>query len=87
MIPVDDRVELMVRAHGEVCTKAYAARLLNCAPATIGQMIQDGRLDPACEGKRVDVRSIARFIARPEEEKMKARLRRVKMRYKSEFAV
>lgn len=83
----ENRAETMVRMYGEVCTKSAAARMLNCAPATIYKMLEDGRLDPACEGRMVDVRSIARYIMEPEKEDEEARKRRLALRNRTQFVV
>lgn len=87
MIAYDERAELMVRCYGEVCKRSEAARILGRNSATINAMLADGRLDPACEGTRVDVRSIARYIAAPAQEEEKARITRIKRRNGSGFAV
>lgn len=87
MIDANARAESMVRMYGEVCSKRQAARILHKCAATITTMIEDGRLDGACEGTKVDVRSIARYIAAPKQEDFEAKKRRVKMKYNSGFAV
>lgn len=87
MIDVSEREALMVDAYGEVCKVAQAARLLSRDRNTIKKMMEDGRLEAACEGTRVDVRSIARYIAAPKQEDFEARKRRLKMKYGSEWAV
>ena len=87
MIDVNEREELMVRAYGEVCKRAEAARILNRNIATINAMLTDGRLEPACEGSRVDVRSIARYIATPAQIEENARITRIKRRNGSEWVV
>lgn len=87
MITYDERAELMVRCYGEICKKSEAARILGRNTTTINAMLSDGRLDPACEGTRVDVRSIARYIASPAQEEEKARIIRIKRRNGSQFAV
>ena len=56
------RMEDMVRMYGEVCNKSKAARILGVDRASIYRMINDGRLQTACGGTSVDVRSICRFI-------------------------
>lgn len=84
---VEERTSEMVRAYGEVCTKAAAARILGRNIATIGKMITDGRIELACGGTMVDVRSIARYIAQPKQADFEAKQRRVKLKYNSEFAV
>lgn len=83
----EERTEMMVRMYGEVCTKAAAARILGRNIKTLGNMIDDGRIDEACAGTMVDVRSIARYISAPKQEDFEARKRRVKLKYNSEFAV
>lgn len=64
---METRADIMARLYGEACTKAQAARMLNCATKTIRNMLKDGRLDYACAGEKVDVRSIARYIEAPRE--------------------
>lgn len=75
-----DRQTLMVLCHGEVCTKATAAKLLSVTPRTICEMIRDGRILDACAGERVDVRSIADYVAqrgtRDHEARMEKKRRR-----------
>ena len=87
MIDYRDRATVMVLLHGEVCGKREAGKILGCGTAHINSMLEDGRLDYACEGKKVCVRSIARYIAEPKKMDEEARIRRVKMKYKTEFAV
>ena len=87
MINISEREALMVEAYGEVCKVAQAARILGRDRQTIKSMIADGRLEEACEGTRVDVRSIARYIAAPKQEDFEARKRRLKMKHNSEWAV
>lgn len=71
-----EREDLLVAQHGEVTTISNAARVLSRARNTVMGMLRDGRLDYACEGTRVDVRSIARYIMAPNQEDSKARQRR-----------
>ena len=87
MIDIKERTELMVAAYGEVCTRAQAGRILHRGPGAIGSMLKDGRLDAACEGEMVDVRSIARYITAPKQEDEAARIRRLKLKHNSEWAV
>ena len=87
MINADERAELMVKCHGEVCKKSDAARILSMNPRTITAMLEDGRLQAACEGTRVDVRSIARYIATPAQVEEEGRIERLKRKYNSEWAV
>ena len=70
---LQEREDLMVTKYGEVCSQAAAARIISRAPNTIKAMLNDGRLDAACGGVKVDVRSIARYIMSPKQEDFKAR--------------
>lgn len=83
----EERADLLVDRHGEVCTKTVAARILGRSFNTIKAMLADGRLDYACGGEMVDVRSIARYICQPKAEDFEARKRRMKVRRKSSWAV
>ncbi len=47
--------------------KSQAARIISCSPTTITAMLEDGRLKSACEGTRVDVRSLADYIENREK--------------------
>lgn len=87
MIGVSEREELMVKCYGEVCKRTEAARILSRNIQTINAMLSDGRLDAACEGTRVDVRSIARYIAAPAKAEEEGRVTRIKRRNGSEWAV
>lgn len=87
MITTTEREELMVKAYGEVCKRTEAAKILGRNVATINAMMSDGRLDAACEGTRVDVRSIARYIAAPAQHEENGRINRMKRKYGSEWAV
>lgn len=86
-ITLEERTQMMVQMYGEVCTRAAAARILGRNVKTLGNMIDDGRIDEACGGTMVDVRSIARYITQPKQADFEARQRRVKLKYNSEFAV
>lgn len=59
---VQDRHELMVQKYGEACTKQMASQILNVHPRTLTNMIRDGRILAACQGERIDVRSLADYI-------------------------
>ena len=52
----------LVDRYGEHVDKSTAARILGVSRATVYMMLKDGRIKGACEGKRVDVRSIARYM-------------------------
>ena len=87
MTNTDERAELMVKCYGEACKKSDAARILSMNPRTITAMLEDGRLKAACEGKRVDVRSIAHYIAMPAQMEEAGRVERMKRKHNSEWAV
>ena len=57
------REETMVERYGESVDKTVAARLLGVTRATVYAMLADGRICGACAGRRVDVRSIARYLS------------------------
>lgn len=76
-----EREDLLVAQHGEVTTVTNAARVLSRARNTVLQMLKDGRLDYACGGTMVDVRSIARYIMSPRQEDFKAKVRRSGRKY------
>ena len=86
-ITPEERVSDMLDRYGEVCTKTVAARVLGCSTGKIKSMLKDGRLDTACAGTMVDVRSIARYICEPAQEDFEARRRRYKQRRGSSWAV
>ena len=87
MMAYEERAALMVAAYGEVCKRSEAAKILGRNIATINAMLSDGRLDWACEGTRVDVRSIARYITSPAETEEKGRIARIRRRNGSSWAV
>ena len=82
-----ERTEIMVQKYGEVCTRAAACRILGRSFKTVAKMISDGRIETACAGSMVDVRSIAKYITQPRLEDFEAKKRRMKLKYNSEFAV
>ena len=56
--------ELMGR-YGEYVDKTLTAKILGVTRATVYAMLADGRIEGACSGRRVSVRSIARYMAAP----------------------
>lgn len=68
-----EREVLMTEQYGEACSRATAAKILSKARKTIGVMLEDGRLDYACGGESVDVRSIARYLMAPRVENFRVR--------------
>ncbi len=71
-----ERLDDMLSRYGEVCTKARAARILGRNVKTVRAMLADGRLEAACGGTMVDVRSIAAYITAPKKADFEARVRR-----------
>lgn len=82
-----ERTDEMVSLYGEVCKRADAARILHVSSPTINSMLSDGRLEWACEGQMVDMRSIARYICMPAQIKEEARKRRYCRRNKVKYCV
>ncbi|MBQ7785411.1 MAG: helix-turn-helix domain-containing protein [Clostridia bacterium] len=58
------REDELAQQYGEYVDKTVAARILGVTRATIYAMLSDGRITGACAGRRVDVRSIARYMTR-----------------------
>lgn len=56
------REEALVGQYGESVDKTVAAKMLGVTRATVYAMLADGRIAPACAGRRVDVRSIAGYL-------------------------
>lgn len=73
---LQERTADMVARYGEVVKMSTAARIIDRDARSIRRMLDDGRLDAACGGTMVDVRSIARYICQPALENTKARLRK-----------
>ena len=66
MPTITSRADIMTTKYGEACNQTRAAKILGCAARTIFDMLADGRLRRACDGKKVDVRSIAEYIEAPQ---------------------
>lgn len=77
----NDRMNDMLERYGEVCTRVAAARILGCSVGKIKNMLHDGRLETACAGDMVDVRSIAEYIMAPRQADELARQRRLGRRW------
>lgn len=71
-----ERERLMVECYGEACSFVVAGKVIGRSPATIRKMAGDGRIRFACEGTRIDVRSLARYICAPKQIDSDARLRK-----------
>ena len=59
----------LVDMHGKYVDKSTAARILGVTRVTVYAMLADGRIEGACSGRRVDVRSIARYLCAGEKPK------------------
>ena len=64
--------EPLVALYGSNVDKSTAAKILGVTRATVYAMLADGRIEGACSGRRVSVRSIAHYMAAP---KSRARAR------------
>ena len=62
--------------HGEACDQTKAAQILGCSTRLIRDALQDGRLESACGGTRVNVRSIAAYIQQRPQLDYNTRLKR-----------
>ena len=70
------RLNDMISRYGECCTKSKAAQILSCSRPRITAMIADGRLKTTCDGRRVDVRSIAAYLEAPKQIDFETRFRK-----------
>ncbi|MGN0996532.1 MAG: helix-turn-helix domain-containing protein [Candidatus Ventricola sp.] len=52
----------LVKEYGECVSKTDAAAIMGVTRVTVYAMIRDGRIRSAMGGRKVDVRSIARYI-------------------------
>lgn len=57
-----DREHDLLEKYGECVDKTVAAKILGVTRCTVYAMLADGRIRAAMGGRRVDVRSIARFM-------------------------
>lgn len=55
--------EALVAKYGESVDKSQAARIMGVTRSTVYAMLSDGRVEAAGGGKRVNVRSIARYLS------------------------
>ncbi len=69
-----DRHRVMVEKYGEACSKTTAAKIIDCSTPHISALLEDGRIQAACEGTKVDVRSLADYIERKPEIDRQTRL-------------
>lgn len=64
-----DREAALVAQYGEAVDKTVAARVLGVTRATVYAMLEDGRIRGACGGRKVDVRSVARYLTCAQDER------------------
>lgn len=83
----EERLDDMLRRYGEVCRRSDAAKILHCCASKVNSMLADGRLNWACGGTMVDVRSIAAYICQPTQAEEKARRQRAVLRHGSNWSV
>lgn len=55
----------LAQRYGEYVDKTLAAQILGVTRATVYAMLADGRIAGGCSGRRVAVRSIARYMQTP----------------------
>ena len=63
--PPSCRAEELAERYGEYVDKTVAARILGVTRTTVYAMLADGRIEGACEGRRVSVSSIAQYMKKP----------------------
>ena len=59
------RADELAARYGEYVDKTVAARILGVTRTTIYAMLEDGRIQGACEGRRVSVSSIEQYMMKP----------------------
>lgn len=59
-----DRCAAMVERYGEACSIAQACAAMNLSRTTVYRLLRDGKIGSACEGMRIDVRSMAAYMDR-----------------------
>ena len=60
---------MLVAKYGEHVDKTATAKILGVTRATVYAMLADGRIESTCSGRRVSVRSIARYMATPKKQR------------------
>lgn len=65
------REEALVAQYGEYVDKTATAKILGVTRATVYAMLADERIEGACSGRRVSVRSIARYMGTRKARKIK----------------
>lgn len=62
---VCSKEEELLERYGEYVDKTLTAKILGVTRTTVYAMLADGRIEGACSGRRVSVRSIAHYMAAP----------------------
>ena len=59
------RADELTKRYGEYVDKTVAARILGVTRTTVYAMLADGRIQGACSGRRVSVKSIEQYMLKP----------------------
>lgn len=81
------RIDDMLARYGEVVPRTVAASILHRSAFTIRKMLADGRLQSACAGEMVNMRSIVDYICTPAQADRDARFRKRFEKTGSQFHV
>lgn len=75
---MDDKMllEFALKGMGYAITYSKAADLISRSQATIKNMLEDGRLQYACDGTRVDTRSLVDYVCNRSARDCEARIRK-----------
>ena len=84
---MQERTDDMLDRYGECCTRVKAAKILGRSTAWVNTAMKDGRLDTACGGTMVDVRSIARYLCSPKTEDNNARMQKMRTKRNIRWSV
>jgi hypothetical protein len=71
----ESREDRLLSKYGECLAQVKAAKELDCSPATVRGMLDDGRLERAGEGK-VSTLSVARYLENPRAADYETRIRK-----------
>lgn len=72
------RLDELLAKYGETCTITDAQRIVGCGYTLISEALEDGRISPACCGKRVDIRSLVEYIENRGEADRRAKINRLR---------
>ena len=74
MAGVQDRLGKMLEDCGEVCSRNEAMRQLHVGAEKLETLIAANKIRLACEGEKIDVRSMAEYMDRMSDPKARYRL-------------